>query len=130
MRLIVHAKIYTFDARRPTAAALAIDGDRIVDMGDDSYILSQYPRTADLFDASGYTILPGLADAHIHLEQYAFSLQKVDCETPTRQECLRRVAQRAASATPGEWILGHGWNQNSWADGFGNAAELDEDRST
>ena len=72
MRLIVHAKIYTFDASRPTAAALAIEGDRIVDIGDDSYILSQYPRPADLFDASGYTILPGLTDAHIHLEQYAF----------------------------------------------------------
>jgi hypothetical protein len=126
MHLIVHAKIYTFDASHPTAAALAIEGDRIVDIGADSYILSQYPRPADLFDASGYTILPGLTDAHIHLEQYALSLQKVDCETSTRQECLRRIAQRAASSTPGEWILGHGWNQNRWADGFGNAGELDE----
>ncbi len=26
---------------------------------------------------------------------------------------------------PGEWILGHGWNQNNWPEGFGSAANLD-----
>jgi predicted amidohydrolase YtcJ len=125
MHVIVHAKIYTFDARYPTATAVAIEGDRVVDIGDDFYILNQYPRHSDVFDAGGYTIIPGLADAHIHLDQYAFSLQKVDCDTPSRQECLARVAQRAAVTPPGEWILGHGWNQNNWVDGFGTAAELD-----
>ncbi len=28
-------------------------------------------------------------------------------------------------AKPGEWIFGHGWNQNSWAEGFGTVADLD-----
>jgi predicted amidohydrolase YtcJ len=126
MRVIVRAKIYTFDACCPTATAMAIEGDRVVDVGDDFYILNQYPRHVDLFDAGGYTIIPGLADAHIHLDQYAFSLQKVDCDTPSRQECLARVAQRAAATAPGAWILGHGWNQNNWADGFGTADELDQ----
>ena len=70
-------------------------------------------------------ILPGLTDAHIHLEMYALSLQKVDCETATLQECLQRVAERARQTPPGEWVLGHGWNQNSWPDGFGSAADLD-----
>jgi predicted amidohydrolase YtcJ len=26
----------------------------------------------------------------------------------------------------GEWILGHGWNQNEWPEGFGSAADLDD----
>jgi predicted amidohydrolase YtcJ len=30
------------------------------------------------------------------------------------EECLRRVEERVRSAKPGEWILGHGWNQNNW----------------
>ena len=130
MRIIYHAKIYTFDARCPIATALAIDGDRVIDIGDDSYILNQYSHLADLFDAGGSAIIPGLADAHIHLEQYAFNLQKVNCDTPTRQECLARIEQRAATTAPGEWILGHGWNQNNWLDGFGNSAELDRVAST
>jgi predicted amidohydrolase YtcJ len=61
----------------------------------------------------------------LHLQQYAFSLQKIDCEAPSRKECLRRVAERARTTPPGEWILGHGWNQNDWPEGFGSAGDLD-----
>jgi predicted amidohydrolase YtcJ len=49
----------------------------------------------------------------------------VDCETTTRRACLQRVAERARTTPPGMWILGHGWNQNNWPEGFGNAADLD-----
>jgi len=62
----------------------------------------------------GRVILPGLTDAHIHLKYYSLSLQKVECETDTKEECLRRVAERVKNTKSGEWILGHGWNQNTW----------------
>ena len=64
-------------------------------------------------------------DAHLHLEHYALSLQKINCETKTRVECLNRIADKASKVKPGEWILGHGWNQNDWEEGFGSAADLD-----
>lgn len=70
-------------------------------------------------------MIPGLTDAHIHLEHYALSLKKVDCETTSRQACLARVAERARGTPPGTWLLGHGWNQNGWPGGFGSAADLD-----
>jgi hypothetical protein len=70
-------------------------------------------------------ILPGLTDAHIHLECYALGLRRVDCETESLRECLERVAERARQTPAGEWILGHGWNQNNWPEGFGSAADLD-----
>ena len=54
-----------------------------------------------------------------------WACSRVDCETDTRQECLERVAERARQTPPGEWILGHGWNQNNWQEGFGSAADLD-----
>jgi predicted amidohydrolase YtcJ len=69
-------------------------------------------------------ILPGLTDAHLHLQHYALGLQKIDCETDTKEECLRRVAERVKNAKPGEWILGHGWNQNRW-ERWPAASELD-----
>ncbi len=125
MRIIYHARIYTFDVRNPVVSALAIEGDRVVAVGSDFEILNHFSHRADLLDAGNFTIIPGLIDAHIHLEQYALNLQKVDCETTTRSECLRRIAERAAETQPGEWILGHGWNQNNWPDGFGSAEELD-----
>jgi hypothetical protein len=87
----------------------------------------EFEGAAQTLDLRRAPLIPGLTDAHIHLELYALSLQKVDCETQTREECLRRVAERAAQTPPGAWILGHGWNQNAWEDHphFPTAAELD-----
>jgi hypothetical protein len=63
-------------------------------------------------------VIPGFTDAHIHLEQYSLGLQKVDCETTDRVSALARVARRAEQSPAGDWILGHGWNQNNWVGGF------------
>ena len=32
---------------------------------------------------------------------------------------------RPPDTPPGQWVLGHGWNQNLWPEGFGTAADLD-----
>lgn len=124
--LVIHnANIHTLDPQHPFATALAIDHERVVSIGMDDEILSTF-STSNLFNAAGHTIIPGLTDAHIHLDDYAFSLQKVNCETPTRLECLQKVAARVNTAPPGEWIFGHGWNQNNWAEGFGSTSLLDD----
>jgi predicted amidohydrolase YtcJ len=124
--LIIHnAQIYTLDDTLPTAHAIAIDRGWIVACGSDDEVLSAFPR-GERKNAEGHTIIPGLVDAHIHLEEYALSLKKIDCEVATRQECLVRVAAQASKVAPGKWILGHGWNQNNWAEGYGTAAMLDE----
>ena len=70
--------------------------------------------------------MPGFTDAHIHLLEFGLSLQRVDCETKTRAECLERVRQRVASTNPGEWVLGHGWNHNIWPEEIGNKGMLDD----
>jgi predicted amidohydrolase YtcJ len=107
------------------ASALAIERGHILGVGSDQAILSEFGEYGSPIDLEGRIILPGLTDAHIHLEQYALGLQKVDCETPTKASCLERVAERVRSTPPGEWVLGHGWNQNDWPEGFGTAADLD-----
>lgn len=125
LHILHNAKIYTLDPKTPIASAVAIDGERILAVGDDGSLLSEFAERAQLVDLGGRVIIPGLTDAHIHLQHYALGQQKVDCETRTKEECLRRLAERAGAAAPGEWILGHGWNQNEWSEGFGSASELD-----
>ncbi len=124
MLVIYNANLHTFDPQHPIASAITIDFGKVIAVGTDDEILSSFAITKRL-NADGRTIIPGLTDAHIHLEDFALSLQKVDCETTTREECLRRTAARVKAASPGEWILGHGWNQNNWADGYGTASLLD-----
>jgi predicted amidohydrolase YtcJ len=124
--LVIHnAKIYTLHPTMGYGTALVIDNGHIVAVGSDDEILNSF-STSNSLNANGCTLIPGLTDAHIHLEEYALSLQKVDCETQSKVECLKRVAERVIATSPGDWILGHGWNQNNWADGYGCASQLDD----
>jgi predicted amidohydrolase YtcJ len=126
--ILTNARVYTGDPAQlgdPTATAIVIQAGRILDVGSTEKMLAEYSEYAMLEDLHGQFILPGLTDAHIHLMQYSLGLQKIDCETRSRVECLKRVGERAKTARPGEWILGHGWNQNEWPEGFGNLHQLD-----
>ncbi|MCI0522015.1 MAG: amidohydrolase [Chloroflexi bacterium] len=125
LKILFNARIYTFDKQKSTAAALAVRDGRIVALDAAAEMAAAPGEKVERFDLQGRTLIPGLTDAHIHLEHYAFGLQKVDCETATRAECLARVKARAEATPPGEWVLGHGWNQNNWALGMGNPADLD-----
>src|SRR5215208_2218830 len=123
MKLLYNAYIHTQDPSHPTGSAIVIDRERIVIVGEANNLLPQYPN-AEKQNMDGRIILPGLTDAHLHLKHYALSLQKIDCETATKEECLRRVEEDVKQNKPGEWILGHGWNQNVWGN-WPTASELD-----
>lgn len=125
MKLLFNANIHTLDPSDPRANAILIAGGRIIAIGDKSKLESIAHGKVDEQDMKGATILPGLTDAHIHIQHYALGLSKVDCETKTKEECLCRVEERAKNSKPGEWVLGHGWNQNEWDGVFPTAAELD-----
>lgn len=123
MRVLHHARIYTLDRAKPTASAMAIDHGVVVAVGGEE-LLDEFDR-AERQDLGGRVVLPGLIDSHLHFENYSLSLQKINCEVDTLEECLRLVNQRVEKAKPGEWILGHGWNQNDWGN-WPSAADLDE----
>ncbi len=122
MKLLYNARIYTLDQAKPVAWAIALDHGEIQAVGGDEMLfqIGDAPRQ----DLGGRVVLPGLIDAHLHLQHYALSLQKVDCETDSLGACLERVHERASKAGRGEWILGHGWNQNVWPR-WPTAADLD-----
>lgn len=117
-------RIYPSAESPPLEGGLLIQDGRVLGLGRDEDLASAAPRGASRIDLAGRTVLPGLVDAHLHLEQYALSADLVDCETSTLDECLVRVRARAARVPPGEWIRGHGWNQNSWGR-FGDRNDLD-----
>ena len=47
--------------------ALLIENERIKEIGPEAQILAHAPSGAQLIDLGGYTVLPGLIDAHTHL---------------------------------------------------------------
>lgn len=124
--VIYNARVYTLNPDKPLVSALAIRADRIVAVGSEAETLGRTETNLTRIDLRGRVILPGLIDSHLHLERFARGLEMVNCETPTRQACLERVAEKARHTSAGEWICGHGWNQNEWPEGFGNAGLLDQ----
>jgi predicted amidohydrolase YtcJ len=126
MQLLFNASIYTQNPAQPITSAILIDGGHVLAVGDKKELLKSQTKNLKAIDLQGATILPGLTDAHIHLEQYSLFVQKVDCETATKQACLQRIADRANLSPQGVWILGHGWNHNLWQDGYGTATDLDQ----
>jgi hypothetical protein len=124
--ILYHAKIHTQNPDRAKVTALAIHGNKILAVGSDSEILEQFGSKAQRIDLNGGYILPGLTDSHLHLIYLSQSLNSVNCETPTLQACLERVADRARYINDDSWIEGHGWNHNVWENGtYGTAAQLD-----
>ena len=123
MKLIHNARVYTLDPDRPVASCIAIEADRIVATGDQE-LLSRYEHI-EREDMGGRVVLPGLTDAHFHLQEYTLSQQAIDCEVNSRQEILRRLAERLRDMPAGEWVHGYGWNQNSWGGVWPTIADLD-----
>ncbi len=114
------------DAGLPrTEQALLLFHGRVLAVGKTADLAALWPGETEVIQLAGRTVLPGLCDAHLHLEQYGRSLDLIDCATLDRAELLRRVRERVERTPAGGWILGHGWNQNDWG-GHGSAAELDQ----
>lgn len=126
MLILQNARILGSEKHSGMSEALAIRAGKIVAVGSNAEVLSFADRNSDILDMHGKTILPGLTDSHIHLQHLGRSLTMVNCETNQIQDCYDRLAARANSTAPGDWILGHGWNQNQWAGGFNDIALLNQ----
>ncbi len=115
MKILHNARIHTLDPQHPSATAIAVEGGRVVAVGGEELLAGCGRGQCE--DMCGRIILPGLTDAHIHLQDCAMALTAINCEVDTKEEVLRWVQERAAQTPAGEWILGHGWNQNNWEGG-------------
>ncbi|GJG87909.1 amidohydrolase [Gemmatimonadetes bacterium T265] len=118
--VVVNARVYTADAGRPLATALAVRGGRLAFVGDDGGARALRGPATRVVDLGGRTVLPGLVDAHGHLLELGLVLHQVDVAgTRAYAEVVRRVAEHARThvAVAGNaWVLGHGWDQNAWGD--------------
>jgi predicted amidohydrolase YtcJ len=116
--LLTNAHVVTMNEKQPSAQAIAIRGDRIVWVGNSDEAKNLF-ATARTMDLHGATVLPGLIDAHGHLINLGESLVRLNLkDIPTEKEIIERVKQRAASAAPGEWIVGWGWDEGKWASNY------------
>jgi predicted amidohydrolase YtcJ len=113
--IVTGGPIYTVDVTRPIAEAFAIRGGRFVFVGTARDAMSFKGPSTRVLDLHGAAAYPGFIDAHAHLLGLGLALQSVDLTgTPSYEEIVSRVAARAKTTAPGQWITGNGWDQNRW----------------
>ncbi len=123
MKILYNARVHTLNPAQPTASVVLIDEGRIQAVGGDELLVGN--TQGEKHDMAGHVLLPGLVDAHLHLQLYVQSLEKINCELADKEEIIKRVAEQVKIKRVGEWILGHGWNQNDWGGEWPSATELD-----
>lgn len=66
--ILFNGKIFTSNAGQPYVEALAVRGERIIATGDSAKIKSLAGPQTKQIDLVGRTVIPGINDAHNHLE--------------------------------------------------------------
>jgi predicted amidohydrolase YtcJ len=114
--IYTNANIYTLDAARPRAEALAVAGDRIVAVGATHEITRLKQPGTRTVDLHGKTVLPGLIDAHCHPASLGnYALGRIDLsQARSFDEVVEMVAARVKRADKDEWIIGGRWDHESW----------------
>ena len=116
--IVTGGRIYTADAAHPLVEAIAVRGQRLMFVGSRSEAMTLAGSATHVVDVHGATVIPGMTDAHAHLIDVGFNLERVDLRgVSSYEEVVSRVAARARSARPGSWIYGWGWDQNRWPGG-------------
>src|ERR1041385_7118539 len=72
--VIVNASVHTMDKDIPTAAAVAVLGNRIVAVGSTKEIQALAGRHTRVIDAGKKVVLPGFNDSHVHWLMGGFSI--------------------------------------------------------
>jgi predicted amidohydrolase YtcJ len=115
--LFTNGTILTMDTTRPTADAIAIEGDRIVMVGDADGASPARDPEAKMVDLGGRILVPGFIDAHTHLSIAALHPRWADLSTVTDVEGLQvALARQAELERDVDWVRGVGWTDLT--DGF------------
>lgn len=99
-----NGRVLTVDARFSVRQAIAVSGERIVAVGTNEEVLRLAgPRTRRV-DLGGRTVIPGLIDAHPHIDSWkGYYRTLAGCTSIA--EVLERVAAAAAQTGAGKWLL-------------------------
>ncbi len=110
-----NARIYLGAPHWLAVEALVVRDGRVVSAGALAELESGPWNIVERVDLGGGVAVPGLQDAHGHVEGLGEALENVDLRgVASFEELIARVAARARTLAPGEWIRGRGWDQNLW----------------
>ncbi len=102
--------VYTVDAARSSASAVAVRDGRIVYVGDDGGARALAGPGTSVVDLDGVMLLPGFVDAHVHPISGGLELLQCDLhDLASVDALLAKVRQCADAQRDAPWVVGGGW---------------------
>jgi predicted amidohydrolase YtcJ len=122
----VGGAIYTVDAARTWAEAVAVKNGRIVTVGTDADVRARVGPTTEIVPLHGGLLVPGFQDAHVHPVYGGLTRLLCDLHDVHSADAYAGLIQSYAAEHPDrEWILGGGWSMDVFANGSPGKELLD-----
>ncbi len=123
----VNGAVYTVDAARRWAQAVAVADGRISMVGTDAEVRELVDPRTEVIDLKGKMLVPGFQDAHCHPPPAGVDMLQCDLHDANGVDEYLRIIRGYAERHPDrEWIVGGGWSMDSFPGGTPTKAMLDE----
>jgi len=113
--VFLNSSVWTVNPDQPWAEAVAVEGERILEVGVSKEIKRFIGEKTEVIDLKGAFLLPGFIDSHTHFLDGGFSLSCIQLrEAKSREEFIARLEEKAKEMKEGDWILNGDWDHQQF----------------
>ena len=113
--VLLNGTIWTVNPDQPWAQAVAVGGEKILQVGTTEEIQKVVGSHTRVIDLGGGLVLPGFIDSHTHFLDGGFSLMSIQLyDAKSREEFVARIEAKAQEMEDGEWILNGNWDHQKF----------------
>jgi predicted amidohydrolase YtcJ len=124
--VLAGGSVYTVDAARSWAEAVAIRGGRIVFVGTDAGAGHWIGPKTRVVKLAGRMVIPSFQDAHVHPISSGIEMGQCDLhDIDTADAILAKIHSCAQESAGKPWLLGGGWTFTAFAGGAPTKEALD-----
>lgn len=124
-KLFINGEIYSMKKEGEKFQSLGIKDGKITFLGTDEE--AKNLNSKELIDLKGKMMIPGMADAHLHLYAYCQNLTFVDLsKVHNINEMINLMKEKIKNVKKGNWVKGVNFDQSKWKENrFPTLEEMD-----
>ena len=124
-KLFINGEIYSMKKEGEKFQSLGIKDGKITFLGTDEE--AKNLSSKELINLKGKMMIPGMADAHLHLYAYCQNLTFVDLsKVHNINEMINLMKEKVKNVKKGDWVKGVNFDQSKWKENrFPTLEEMD-----
>lgn len=108
--ILKNGKIWTGNNKQPFVSAVAVNGNKIIAVGNEKSVAKFADKDTQQIDLAGKFAMAGMNDSHVHFLGTSQGLFQVDLtDAKTVAEAQQLILKFAKENPNAPWIVGRGW---------------------